>query len=74
MDWLLIPGWEDNAPSADDSERRTARCLSQALDRLQAEVGAFDDRLEVRGLLKLDIPSREDCQPSGTAALHPRAP
>lgn len=64
-DWLLIPGWKDRAPGTAEPERRTAWCLSQALDRLQADVWAFDDKIEIRGALRLNMSSSSECQAFG---------
>jgi site-specific DNA recombinase len=55
--WLLLPGWEEQAPPETDPVARTAWCLTQAMNRLQGEVFVFDDRLELKGGLEFDIPS-----------------
>ena len=55
--WLLLPGWEEQAPPENEPEARTAWWLTQAMNRLQGELFVFDDRIELKGGLELNLPT-----------------
>jgi hypothetical protein len=47
--WLLLPGWEEEAPPKSQPVDRTDWQLWQTMTHLQAEVFVFDDHLEFGG-------------------------